>query len=710
MLALLLVLVGVALSALAAPTGGRLERWAWCLLFTLTAVPFLAFQVALVQPRFVSPSTLVACALSLLVVAGPLAWLARARTARDAGSLPVLALGAVLAAVTATHHTDAELWLQLSSYLARGEAECFYMQSFAFVQDLNPGADPQRVRDAYDILSTPGNAVFTAGWLPILGDHTFRFLHAAFVLLGFLFTVLLVRRWTNTGAAALAGAALYLSPYVLSIEVLDRNMLALALSPVLLWAVIEHPRKALLHGWLFALVAGSGLRFLPLVFAVPVALFYVRGRVPPRTWATFAVVAAACFAFNLPHLGFHGLHSLGESQPLPALSSAGLARTPFVPHPTGVLYLRLLLASLGGVGFGLIAAGLDRDWREDRWRTLGLAAMIVPVLAVLALQRDWIESDKARILVMAGLPLAAWGAAGIVALGTRRGRILAVVVALLTPPLGGALAKVQGVADEGLYERKPLYQRERPAYLALTVEHVAHVGLLPDYARLFDKLDWAHKAAEARVIGRTLFGSDPAASNNPWVARWLSAEQLAERADAPTVADPAGWVDLTIDLEMLGVDPALAVRSVPASGSRVFVDLAEPERLLDVYFKAVDVSWQGQQLTVTALPLRDTLGELHLDLNAFAGFGPDEHGFERVNLVQLRVLRADPRPGAMTALPQADDDPVITVRVRGDRRVLLRNWFVNVHKGTPQRVDGWVIPNPRKPEARFFYGEPESYL
>ena len=708
LLALLLVLVGIALAAVVAPGAGRLERWSWRLLFGLTAVPFVAFHVALLRPAFLGAGTLWACGLVLLAVLVPVAVRRRPAAAKEHGTRVTLALAAVVGALTGLHHTDTELWLQLASYLGRGEAECFYMQTFSFVPELNPDGDPQLVRDAYDIISTPGNAVFTAGWLPALGDHAFRFLHAAVVSVGFLFTTLLLRRWTNLGAATLAALALYGNPWLLSIEVLDRNVLTLALSPALLWAVLEHPRKPLLQGWLLALVAGSGLRFLPLVFVVPVAAFYLRDRVPAKTWAVFGATAALCFAFNLPHLGFHGLHSLGETQPLPALTSAGLTRTPWVPHPTAVLYLRWLLSALGGLGLGLVLAGLDRDLRVDRWRTAGLAAVVVAVLGVLAMQRDWIESDKARIFVMAGLPFAAWLAAGIVSLGTRRGLVLVAVGSVAAPLADRALAGVEGHADDGLYERKPLYQHERPAYVALARAHFGEVGLFPDYARLFDKLDWSRKADEARVVARTLFGADPSGHDNPWIARWVGAEQLSTE----THELHGDFVDLTIDLEQLGVDPATAVSVAPAGEGRVFLDLSQPDRLLDVYHKQVDVSWQARQLPVTALPLRDTLGEVHLDLNAFVGFGPDEVGFERVNLVQLEVLgqRQAAVATAMTALPQADDDPTITLRVRADQRVLLRNWFVNVLKGTPQRVDGWVVEAAGEPELRFLYGEPESYL
>ena len=708
MLALLLVLVGVALAAVVAPGAGRLERWSWRLLFTLTAVPFVAFHVALLRPAFLGAGTLWASGLVMLAVLVPLAARRGAPVAAEHGTRLTLSLGAVVGVLTALHHTDTELWLQLGSYLGRGEAECFYMQTFSFVPELNPDGDPQLVRDAYDIISTPGNAVFTAGWLPVLGDHAFRFLHAAVVAVGFLFTTLLLRRWTNLGAATLAALALYGNPWLLSIEVLDRNVLTLALSPALLWAVLEHPRKPVLHGWLLALVAGSGLRFLPLVFVVPVAAFYLRARVPLRTWAVFGAAAALCFAFNLPHLGFHGFHSLGETQPLPALTSAGLTRTPWVPHPTAVLYLRWLLSALGGLGAGLVLAGLDRELRVDRWRTAGLAVVVAAVFGVLALQRDWIESDKARIFVMAGLPFAVWFASGVVALGTRRGLALLAVGAVAAPLGDRVLAGVEGHADDGLYERKPLYQHERPAYVALSRARFGEVGLLPDYARLFDKLDWSRKRDEARVVAETLFGADPAGHTNPWIARWVDADQL-ETVEPTLEGD---FVDLTIDLEQLGVDPASAVRVAAAGEGRVFLDLSRPERLVDVYFKEVDVSWQHRQLTVTALPLRDTLGEVHLDLNAFAGFGADAVGFQQVNLVQLEVLgqREAALATAMTALPQADDDPTITLRVRADQRVLLRNWFVNVLKGTPQRVDGWVIEAAGEPEAQFFYGEPESYL
>ena len=61
----------------------------------------------------------------------------------------------------------------LASYLQRGEAECFYMQTFSFVPGLNPDLNGPQVWEAYNIISTPGNTLFTTTFMAVFGLHSF---------------------------------------------------------------------------------------------------------------------------------------------------------------------------------------------------------------------------------------------------------------------------------------------------------------------------------------------------------------------------------------------------------------------------------------------------------------------------------------------------------------------------------------------------------
>ncbi|MFH1464521.1 MAG: hypothetical protein ABIO70_09045 [Pseudomonadota bacterium] len=714
-MASLLVLTGWILASLLAPRAGFLERVAYALLFTLAAVPLVAFQLALALPAFLSRGLLAAVAGAwLLGLAWPAWKLGRGLLPPrpERWELGVLALALALGAFTWLHHSGVELWLSLGSYLRTDEAMCFYMQTMSFVPELNPGRDPALVRRAYEIISTPGNSLFTASWMAVLGPWTFRFLHAAFHCLLVLFSVLLLRRWTDSLlVAVLVGSFAALNPYTLWIEVLDRNVLVYALTPALLYTIAFHRERALLHGLLLGLIGGLGLRFLPLVFLVPAALLYLEQRQPWRRWALALLGFALAFAFEVPQVGQHGLHSLGEDAALPALLAG--TRTPHVPYDNASYYVLFMLAQVGWIPAALALVGAMRLLRERRLLALALAGMVLLPLLVLAGQRDWIEHDKTRIFIMSLWPVLGCLAFGLRGLLVRAGwgsRALGLAAALtVVVGLDVGLRHLDAPADATSLARKPHYQHERPALLALLRRGFAPSGPLPRYGAIAHKLRWRVKAARARLMAAALLDG----VQNPWLDRWLDGRPPA--APEPLGASDA-FLSLRVDLEALVMDPERAVALQEAPG-RYLVDYSQPARIFDIHHKQVAVSWQEQPLPVTVLAQRPAIGvlrELPLELNAFVRLAEDELGFQKVNLVQYEVFlerRAEGLATSLIALPWMEAEPVVYLRIPADMRVVVRAWLVNPAEGVPHRTDGWFIDiDDGQPRVRFVYGEPESYL
>jgi hypothetical protein len=226
----------------------------------------------------------------------------------------------------------------------------------------------------------------------------------------------------------------------------------------------------------------------------------------------------------------------------------------------------------------------------------------------------------------------------------------------------------------------------------------------------------------------SLFGANGPESNttNPWVRRWLPEDELPRRTARPPASD---WVTLAINLEALVTGESEPVSRVdPKSRLRPLVNLETEEGMLkrrqefgvfvEAYHKEVRVSWQPQPLPITILSRQDDvrmLGELAVDLNAWIRVGTDDFEFQKVHVISTKPRPGQPPPslqGAMTALPEGSDDPVIVLRVPRSLDIILRYWVVDGDKGLPHRVDAWRIrlDADGAPKTRFFCMEPESYL
>ncbi len=345
---------------------------------------------------------------------------------------------------------------------------------------------------------------------------------------------------------------------------------------------------------------------------------------------------------------------------------------------------------------------------------------LLPTFAVLAVQRDWIESDKTRILLMGFLPLVLFLGVGLAALFDRKK--LTVNLIIIGCAAAGLFAvsflaaRIGGTPDEGLYQRKPFYQHETPATITLYRKQFGGLNLMPDWRRLMFKTRLARKHAEESFTAWTLFSESGSAgsSGNRLIEFWFPPKSIPppqERGFPPT------FVNLQIDFDKLVTDMGNAARIVGDS-EELLADFEKKNDLLDIYYKACRVSWQPNPLPVALLtgkPEYTVLGELVIDLNAFIGYGQDEYGFERVNMINMWVNEKT-RPfglrGAMTALPQRNDAPTIALRIPKDATVVIRDWIVDATQGVPHRIDSWtiVIGDDGLPKTAFHPLEPESYL
>lgn len=725
MILILLLIVGFFLSTYLIREASPVERVAYTLLGAVTVVPFLAINVALAGSLYITRELLLGISVGLLLLLSVHAYhyLRGIKPPKvERRQWIVLAAGALVGVGSAFYYSNAEVLYALGSYLQTGKSGCFTMQTFKLVQGLNPGRDAGQVREIYSIISTPGNALFTGSLMPVLGTHTFHFLYVLFQLNLFFFIYLLLRPWTGR-LWILLGVALFAvaNPYVLSVEILDRNAMALSLGAALLHTLFKYPDKALLHGALLGVTAGTGLRFLPLCLWVPLLLQYAARRARWQGYALAGAAFAVVFAFNLPHLQYHGFHSMGEARPFYELFFTALwdqPRTPFVPFPNFSYYLVHLLSCWGFLAAALVLFGAALTLARHRLRFVQLTLIFAVPYLVLVAQPDWLEMDKARILICSLLPLLLLAGIGLSTLAERINKLkfnlgyiaaVAVVIAIYL-----MMIRVEGVPDPGTYTRKPVYQRETGRYMDFYRGQFASANLLPDYGRLFFKTDLKRKGRADRIITARLFGPGGSqAGANKWVEAWLPPAK--NHPPAKKVLSTR-YVNLSIDLERLVRSPHQSVAVLQEAGE-TFLDLEKKKDLLDIYYKAVDVSWMKQELPLVIMPDKPELallGELYLDLNAFAGLGRDADGFERVNIISYRVLpgkRAQGLASSMTALPQQDRKPLVVLRVPEDITVVVRNWVVNASEGVPYRVDAWRITLCQgKPRVEFFCQEPESYL
>lgn len=725
-IAALLLLVGFLLAVCLLKEINFLEAVAFTIILAGISVFWLTTNIALIVPIYIDRWLITGVGTILLLIC---AWPAY-RTLRHnwtvlkptGGQWLVLLFALLTVGFGYFYYNNSELLLSIVSYLTRGEAKCFEMQTFKFFGPLNTGNGPEAICEMFKIISTPGNAIFTANSMPIFGVHGFFVLYLCLLVLIYLFVFLFIHRWTGRYWISIVIALFAaLNPYVLFTEVLDRNIFVYVLSGALLYSVIFFRDRVLFHGFLFGVVAGMGLRFLPLTFVVPVMLIYLQDKALLSRAARFFPVAAVVAAFNVPHLAHHGFHSLGETEPFWRLLISAftqLERTPFIPFPNSFFYPLSVLSFFGAAFCAVALYGFYVMIRKDRWLGIAMILMILPTYLVLASQPNWIEGDKARIFLEVLFPIMVAGGFGLDSLFKDGGvlkKIAAIVViglALFFIPKG--IERINFPLDTDFYKNKPIYQAENSEYYRLLKEYTLKVGVFPNYTRLYSKTELMGKKRSEIALRNRLFGQNAfkKVAENAWVKRNIPVKQKTEFTGLKS-----DFVSVKIDFSKLAASMKNAVTRVDEK-ENIFVNFEKEKDLLDIYYKQFEVSWQQKILPVTVLPdveYMKTTGDIFVDINSFISFGKDEVGFVRVN--QINYFEQPARynyafSNGMTALPQTDDLPNILLRVPTGVRIILRNWIVNGANGTPHRVDSWVmdISDQGAPAVSFYPWEPESYL
>jgi len=673
------------------------ELLGYSLIFALTIVPWFLINLSLVFK--VNPSFLLMFIIGVLIL-GILLFKVKLYFAKPTFILVIIVL---LSVFFFFYHNDSELYLSLASYLDSGQTNCFYMLNFALQPELsNYCATP----DIYNILSTPGNTLFTFAWFPILKFLAFKFIYILTNTLIFIFTYLVLKRFTNESVAIITALFAVLNPFILSIEVLDRNVLAFMMSIVLIYTLLNNKDNVLLHGFLFGITAGLGLRFLPLVFILPLFIQYFSSKAPFSNYIKFIAIAVIVFAFNIPHIKYHGFNSQGETSNYFELGTKAtqMLRTPFVPYPNFIYFPLMIISYLGIATMALIGLGAIENYRKEWKLFLMMILMISLPYFTLAIQRDIIESPKLRIAMTGFLPLVFWFGYGLESLLkevkkiTLKHMIMMIFLLFCIYIALSAIAMIDFVQDDSFYSRKLSYQKETTQYYQFLRDNIKYT-FLPDYYMLGNKLNLLRKPEEIKAVITNL-------NNRPSFKSFLGKEPYKSEILHKE------YVEISIDLNQLVI--GMPKSAYYSNSGNYLIDFSK-EDLLSAYYFDTYVSWQKEKLPgiiFTDLAESRYLDEIYIDLNSFISYGPDGDGFQKVNSVNFMHYPQALQYAFDTGIPiyEISNGQIIVLNVPKDSRLIVRNWFVNGANAQIFKLDSWVINLYEEPVVSFQYNEPESYI
>tara|TARA_Y100000310_G_C20688305_1_gene820555 strand:+ start:127 stop:1917 length:1791 start_codon:yes stop_codon:yes gene_type:complete len=596
------------------------------------------------------------------------------------------------------------------------------MLAFALQQE---SKDLLATDNVYDILSTPGNSIFTASFHTLLGSNSFKFMHLIFQSLAFLFIFLLVDHFTGKYIISIITALFSIfNPYMLSVEVLDRNFLVLVIAVILFYTLFKYKDKIVLHGLLLGVISGLGLRFLPLVFIVPILMYYFSQHKKLKDYAIFFLLILVLFSFNIPHLKYHGLNSMGETESWLSLATMAFTkwlRTPFIPYPNVLYYSTNIIRYFGFFILSIMILGLFYLYKKSKIKLLIFSLIFIIPFFTLSIQRYVLESAKTRIIIMSFLSLYILFAYGLLYLynNSKNKKKLClsilslIVIIFLLSGFVSLIKKFDFMQDESFYDKKLLYQKETPEYYQFLKERFSEIRILPRYDVLGNKLNLFRKRNEEKAVIYNILKRDSLQGYKTNVVENIGKELDRKKND---FFNTDNYVILKINFDKLARNPNNAV-SVSNEANNLFVDFQNEEHLLDIYYKELSVSWQQKILPLVVFPMVSDMymtNEIYLDLNSFISYGVDEFGFEKVNSINYYFYKDSYDYAAntgMTAIPSKDNESEILIRIPVDSKIVIRNWFVNGANAQPFKIDGWIITlKEGEPLVKFYYNEPESYI
>lgn len=714
-------------------TGGLLEKIGVIIFFSLSVVPFLNINCALFNGNYIS-NNLTLINSVILIIFFSILILCRKQKGNlkkpppvfvTKNELWILIILVFIAGCAVYYYSNKEFILSLGAYFIKGDAECFYQQTFRVIKELNPDFISKiPVNEVYGIICTPGNILFTSTVLPILKLYSFQIVYALFICLLFTFVYLIVTKLMAHRIIALSTALFaVLNPYILSVEVLDRNVMALAISVILFYLLLEHKNSVFLHGLVFGILSGTGLRFIPLLFILPIIILYRKEQLNFKTVLIFISAFTITFTFNIPHFYFHGLNSLGETRSSPYLMFEAFTkyiRTPFLPFPNLLFYVFNILNYFGYLCFGVILIGAFKLWKTSKRMFVSLTAFFLAILFVLSYQRNWIEGDKCRIIIEGFLPLYIFFAYGLSEIIASKGifrKSAAIFVSLILLVIFVRIfSGIDFYQDMEFYSRKYLFQEESKLYYASAKKSLRNISLLPNYKRLFTKIDIFKKREEETLILKKVFPKEAFPNLVKFKEFYLVWGTDLLKDYKRQYSPPRSYAYVQVDFDKLITD--LAHSSISLDYADICsIDLMKKEDLFDVYYNDLNISWQKKALPVCVILNNEEieyLNILYIDLNAFAGFGKDALGFELVNSVNFKGNAELEKIGfqsGMGSFPLFANENKMVFHVPKDLRIIIRDWFVN-EKGIPYKIDSWCIKQDKNGEygTEFFYNEPESYL
>ena len=468
-----------------------------------------------------------------------------------------------------------------------------------------------------------GNAALVAGALALYGAIGFQLLYAlagAMAALGGWAVAAAAVPGAGRGGLLLALVATACNPYVLSIPLLDENVLTLAWSlpclGLLLRAPARLPDRAGLHWLMVGVLLGmvGNLRH-PMAAVAPAVLAYVAvqatgGRNRAVGFVGLGALGATAFEHVHHYLAigsvFQFEHNL-QYAPLPytvaghRLQWAGmlnwpihseLVRTPENPFPMLVGWWLWLADHFGWVALALSLVGAAVLARRRRATGLLLLGWFGPVLLGLSVQEAWDYPNKMGILLIAAAAWPGWWAQAWQYAGQKP--LQTGIAVLLLAAAGQAavlgLAGWQVAADPRYFKRFGLEPVECRARLAVARQRALDIGWLPDYGRMFRY----STVGRPWLAGPLLHSPDPV----PW--GWLPGE--APPPGPPVVLE----LDLSVPPWQLGgvqwrPSADFDVDVTQQRGLAVLTDLAVPWEPTPL----VATVLRGPTLTVVELALRD---------------------------------------------------------------------------------------------------------
>jgi len=232
--------------------------------------------------------------------------------------------------------------------------------------------------------------------------------------------------------ALLAAAALVLNPFILSISMVDENVLVLGAVAGAFYFSLARGYSGWLAGLSFGVALGT--RHI-LVMALP-ALYLpglARWRLKETAWLTAGLLLA-----SIPWIVMHAsmyfgptgnlFESFGSKPPIPYELfghqfhlraflnwpiSDHLMRDPYSAFPTLLAFPLTILRTFGALFVGAALVGLGKVGGLALRTRLAAILWVVPFMAVLMIQNNWVEPNKMGLFLVVMPPVALLGVAGL---------------------------------------------------------------------------------------------------------------------------------------------------------------------------------------------------------------------------------------------------------------------------------------------------------